>query len=56
MKTRKPFSKDIILLEKVEVVTSEITIKLQQDVLHNFKRNGRVGIRASTHQSAWPFQ
>ncbi len=42
MKTRRPFSKDIILLENVEVVTSEITIKLQQDVLHNFKRNGAV--------------
>lgn len=42
MKTRKPFSKDIVLLENVERVTDEITKKLQQDVLYNFKRAGGV--------------
>ena len=42
MKTRKPFSKDIVLLENVERVTDEITKKLQQDVLNNFKRAGGV--------------
>ncbi len=42
MKTRKPFSKDIVLLENVEKVTDEIIKKLQQDVLYNFKRAGGV--------------
>lgn len=42
MKTRRPFSKDIIFLENVESVTGDIVSKLQQDVLHNFKRNGAV--------------
>ena len=38
----RSFSKDIILLQNVETVTSEIIGKLQQDVLYNFKRNGAV--------------
>ncbi len=42
MKTRKPFSKEIILLENVETATSKIISKLQQDVLYNFKRSGAV--------------
>jgi NAD+ synthase len=42
MKTRKPFSKEIILLENVETATNEIISKLQQDVLVNFKRTGAV--------------
>jgi NAD+ synthase len=42
MSSKKPFSKDIILLEDVEAVTSQIIIKLQQDVLHNLKRLGAV--------------
>ena len=42
MKTRKPFSRDIVLLENVERVADEITKKLQQDVLYNFKRAGGV--------------
>src|SRR5512137_1696925 len=42
MNSRKPFSKEIILLENVETATNEITGKLQQDVLVNFKRTGAV--------------
>jgi len=42
MKTRKPFSKEIILLENVETAINEIVSKLQQDVLTNFKRTGGV--------------
>ncbi|MDP4222300.1 MAG: NAD(+) synthase [Bacteroidota bacterium] len=42
MKTRKPFSKEIVLLEDVEKAINEIIGKLQQDVLVNFKRTGGV--------------
>jgi NAD+ synthase len=42
MAHRKPFSKDIILLDNIDVVANEIVIKLQQDVLHNLKRRGVV--------------
>ncbi|MCK4465551.1 MAG: NAD(+) synthase [Bacteroidales bacterium] len=42
MPPRKPFSKDIILLNNVEVVVNKIVQKLQQDVLHNLKRLGAV--------------
>jgi NAD+ synthase len=42
METRKPFSKEIILLENVETAVNKIVNKLQQDVLHTFKRNGAV--------------
>jgi NAD+ synthase len=42
MKINKPFSKEIILLEDVETAVDLIVAKLQQDVLHNFKRNGAV--------------
>lgn len=42
MKSKKPFSKDIILLDNVEVVVNEIVQKLQNDVLHNLKRLGAV--------------
>jgi NAD+ synthase len=42
MGPRKPFSKEIILLEDLEAATKEITNKLQQDVLVSFKRNGAV--------------
>lgn len=42
MKSRKPFSKEIILLEDLGSAVNEITKKLQQDVLHNFKRSGGV--------------
>jgi len=42
MPPKKPFSKDIILLENVEYVVNAITTKLRQDVLHTLKRNGAV--------------
>lgn len=42
MNTKKPFSKDIILLDNVEAVVNEIVQKLQQDVLRNLKRAGAV--------------
>lgn len=42
MTPNKPFSKDIILLENVESAVNEITVKLRDDIYHNFKRNGAV--------------
>lgn len=42
MKTRKPFSKEIILLENLNQVVDDIAQKLRQDILVNFKRNGAV--------------
>jgi len=42
MNKRKPFSKDIILLENVESTTNEIINKLRQDVLNRLNRNGAV--------------
>lgn len=42
MKPKKPFSKDIILLDNIEAAVNEIVQKLQQDVLGNFKRLGAV--------------
>ncbi len=42
MKIRKPFSRDIILLEDVEAVINEITKKLENDILHNLRRTGAV--------------
>src|SRR5664279_2044594 len=42
MSSKKPFSKDIILLDDVEAVVSEITNKLQKDVLHNIRRLGAI--------------
>jgi NAD+ synthase len=42
MSQKKPFSKDIILLNDVEAVTNIIISKLQNDVLHNLKRLGAV--------------
>lgn len=42
MKSKKPFSKDIILLTDVEAVVKNITEKLQSDVLQKFKRLGAV--------------
>ncbi len=42
MKTRKPFSRDIILLDDIESVVNKITTKMREDVLHNFRRNGAV--------------
>ncbi len=52
MKTRKPFYKDIVLLENVEETINRITGKLQQDVLVNFKRaGGLVGISGGIDSS-----
>jgi NAD+ synthase len=42
MSSKKPFSKDIILLTDVEAVTNKIIQKLQKDVLQNIKRLGAV--------------
>ncbi|MBN1386915.1 MAG: NAD(+) synthase [Bacteroidales bacterium] len=42
MSSKKPFSKDIILLEDVESAVNEIVTKMQVDVLHTMKRNGGV--------------
>jgi NAD+ synthase len=42
MTPKKPFSKDIILIDDIESVVDKITAKLQEDVLHVFKRNGAV--------------
>ncbi|MBE9510636.1 MAG: NAD(+) synthase [Bacteroidetes bacterium] len=42
MPPRKPFSKDIILLNNVEAVVNEIVQKLRQDVLHKLKRLGAI--------------
>jgi NAD+ synthase len=42
MKNKKPFSKNLILLENIESAASEIVNKLRTDVLLNFKRNGGV--------------
>jgi len=42
METRRPFSKDIILLQDIDLVVNKITGKLRSDVLNDFKRNGAV--------------
>jgi NAD+ synthase len=42
MSSKKPFSKDIILLDNVEAVVNEIILKLRKDVLFNLKRLGAV--------------
>ncbi|MFO7620059.1 MAG: NAD(+) synthase [Bacteroidales bacterium] len=42
MVPKKPFSKDIILLNDVELVVNEIVQKLRNDVLQIFKRSGGV--------------
>ena len=42
MSAKKPFSKDIILLEDVESAVDNIVNKMQEDVLHKLKRNGGV--------------
>jgi NAD+ synthase len=42
MNTRKPFSKDIILLNDVEATVNEIVAKLRHDVINTLNRNGAV--------------
>ncbi len=39
---KKPFSKDIILLDNIESVVKEITEKMHEDVFSKMKRNGAV--------------
>ena len=52
MNPRKPFSKEIILLEDIELVINNITNKLRQDVLINLKRlGGVVGISGGIDSS-----
>lgn len=42
MDKKKPFSKDILFLEKVDEVVDRITTKLRQDVFHTLNRKGAV--------------
>lgn len=42
MNPEKPFSKDIILLDNVELAAETIIKKLREDVLHKLNRNGAV--------------
>ena len=42
MNSKKPFSKDIILLDDIEMVVENITSQLKQDVIHKIKRFGAV--------------
>lgn len=42
MPARKPFSKDIILLENIEKVVENIAEQLREDILQRFKRHGAV--------------
>jgi NAD+ synthase len=42
MNSRKPFTKDIILLENAEAVVTNIIEQMRQDVLQRFRRNGAV--------------
>ncbi|MBE0676580.1 MAG: NAD(+) synthase [Bacteroidales bacterium] len=42
MSIRKPFTKDIILLENVEELVANIVEQMRGDILHRFKRNGAV--------------
>jgi NAD+ synthase len=52
MSSKKPFSKDIVLLNNVEAAIDKIINKLQQDVLHNLKRlGGVVGISGGIDSS-----
>lgn len=42
MTAKKPFSKDIILLDNVEEVSTKIVEKIKHDIIHILKRNGAV--------------
>jgi NAD+ synthase len=42
MKTKRPFAKNIILLDNIEEVADKIIEKIKQDILNVFKRNGAV--------------
>jgi len=52
MKKERPFSKDIVQLEKVEKVVEQIITKLKYDVLNKCRRNGAiVGISGGVDSS-----
>lgn len=52
MNGRKPFSRDLILLEDVEAAVNKITGKMQDDVFHKFgRRGGVVGISGGIDSS-----
>jgi len=52
MQTKKPFSKDLILLDDIEAVVNKITDKLRQDVLIKLKRlGGIIGISGGIDSS-----
>jgi len=52
MNKRKPFSKDIILLDNIESVVKEIITKLREDVLNKMRRyGGIVGISGGIDSS-----
>lgn len=42
MLPKKPFTKDIILLDNLEYVVGQITEKMREDITHRFRRNGAV--------------
>ncbi|NLA49991.1 MAG: NAD(+) synthase, partial [Bacteroidales bacterium] len=42
MNQKKPFSKDIILLDDIEYVVNEIVKKMHDDVLRKIRRSGGV--------------
>jgi len=42
MPAKKPFSRDIVLLENIEEVVNNIVEQLREDILHRFKRHGAV--------------
>ena len=52
MTQKKPFSKDLILLDNIEKAVDEIVLKLQKDVLQNIKRFGAaIGISGGIDSS-----
>lgn len=52
MPSKRPFSKDIILLDNVEDVSAKIVEKMRHDVLNIFKRNGAlIGISGGIDSS-----
>lgn len=52
MQQKKPFSKEIILLDDIELAVNKIVSKLQNDVLHNIKRFGAaIGISGGIDSS-----
>ncbi len=55
MNPKKPFSKDIILLDNIETVVENIVQKMREDVLDRFKRKGAVvGISGGVDSCCMP--